>query len=156
MSETMSIGVTGPSHWSFMASVMAERLEKIGSRKRVEREDVPKGIYSDVRELFRLVLQAADDSLPDNPPASMNAYVIALDAMTGAFQPFPKTRGELKDHLEEYSRFIEGLGQPHTLTPLEAQTAESLRKFFLKLHQDGESEAYERRVHLAAPITKLL
>jgi hypothetical protein len=139
-----------------MASVMAQRLEKIANLKRVERDDVPKGIYSDVRELFRLVLQAADDVLPENPPASINAYVIALDAMMGAFQPLPKTRHELKDRLEEYSRLIERLGQSHTLDEQEVQTTKSLQKFFFKLHQDGESEAYEHRVYFVAPTIKLL
>jgi len=158
MSETMSIGVVGPSHWSYMACVMAERLKKIGTLRKVERENVPKGIYTDVREFFHLVLQAVDDVLPDNPPASINAYVIALDAMTGAFQPLPipRTRHELKNCFEEYSRFTEALEQPHTLNDQEVQTAKSLEKFFLKLHQDGESEAYAHRVQFVAPTIKVL
>jgi hypothetical protein len=138
-----------------MAAVMASRLQKIARLKRVEAGDIPGGIYNDTRELFRLVLQAANDGVPDNPPASINAYVIALDAMKGVSQSFPKTRRELKERFDEYHAFVSSLREQRTLADKEVETAKSLAQFFQKLHQDGESEAYERRVYFGAPLLKL-
>jgi hypothetical protein len=155
MSQTMSIGVTGPSHWSFMAGVMADRLQKIATLGRVEAGVIPGGIYNDARQLLRLVLQAADDGIPDNPPASINAYVIALDAMKGVSQSLPKTRRELKERLDEYLAFVCSLREQRTLAGKEVDIAKSLAQFFQKLHEDGESEAYERRVYFGAPLLKL-
>ena len=155
MSQTISVGVVGPSYWSYMATVMAECLEKIIQVKRIESGDLPKGVYNDAHRFFSLVLQAAGNTLPENPPASINAYVIAADAVR-SFQSAPQTRQELEKCLEHYLRFTDGMQQLHDLNKEEVKTAEGLRKFFLWLQQQGEAEVSKRSVHFEAPPTVLL
>ena len=143
MSQTVSIGVVGPSYWSYMSAVMAERLEKEIRTKLVEPEDVPKSVYKSALRFFRLVLQAAGDTIPENPPASLNAYVIATKAVKESSKPLPKTDQELETCLRGYLDFVERLQKPRKLTKEELETAKALQKFFLQLKQQGEAEAYE-------------
>ena len=151
MSQTISVGVVGPSYWLYLATVMAERLEKVATKKRINAGDFPEGASNDALEFFRLALQAAGDNLPQNPPASVNACKIAADAVRGSVQPAPKTRRELKEHLCLFSSFVDDLQKPHKLNAGEVKTAKALSRFFLRLQQDGEAEAYEQVVYLEEP-----
>src|SRR5580704_1412968 len=81
MSQTVSLGVVGPSHWAYMASVMAEKLQHVANAKQTVVGQIPVGVYRDAREFYRLVLEAAGDGTPVNPPASINAYALAADAV---------------------------------------------------------------------------
>ena len=146
MSRTTAIGVVGPSFWSYMASVMAERLVQVVQAKHVESGIVPKGVHSDAKEFFRLVLQAAQDTFTENPPASINAYLIAADAVKGASQTIRGDHDEVRKCLEHYSEFVKQLETPHKLEEDEQKTAQELRNCFLRLQQEGENEAYERGV----------
>ena len=147
MSLTTSIGVVGPSHWIYMASVMADRLARILKAKRVEAHDMPAGIHEDVQKFFRLVRQGAGNALADNPPASINAYVIASDAIRVVSPSLPKSRQKRGDYFEHYADFIRGLRRPHQLKADELKKARDLRKFFLHIKQEGESEAYTNAFH---------
>src|SRR5436309_2500997 len=100
MSDTISVDVVGPSHWAFVATVMADCLEEVARLRSTRSDLVPKRVYSDAKEFFRLVLQSVGSGVPDNPPASLNAYVIAADALRNSSNSFPQTRQELGTRLE--------------------------------------------------------
>lgn len=147
MSDTIAVDVVGPSYWSYMATVMAECLGDFLKEAKVEPAEIPPAVYEGAQEFFALVLQAAGDVFPENPPASINAYVIASDALRGVSKPYPATTQDLRVHLQEYSNFINALSKPHLLTePEQIRLAGSLKEFFSRLAQDGETEVYERAV----------
>lgn len=153
MSETISVGVVGPSHWSYMAAVMAQRLGVVVERRRLEAGDIPKGVYLDAKKFFHLVLEEVDGEPPENPPASINAYVIAADAVRGA-QSVPAAQ-DVKQSLREYSGLLSGLQTPRDLTVDELNTAGALRRFFLQLRKAGQIEAYERRIRFEEPSPRM-
>jgi hypothetical protein len=136
-----------------MASVMVASFKKIVHMSRIELGDVPKGVQNDAQRFFNLVLQAAGDNLPDNPPASVNAYVIAADAVKESSHSVLKTRQEFQHYLQRLSDFVGNLQLPRDLTEEELETAQDLRKFFLQLHRRGEAEAYGHSVHLEVPLS---
>lgn len=153
MSQTISVGVVGPSHWSYMAAVMAQRLERIVERHKVEAQDIPAGVYLDAEKFFDLVLQEFGGEARKNPPASINAYVIAADAVREA-QSMLATQ-DVKESLKEYSGLLSGLRAPRDLTAGELKTAMALRKFFLQLRKAGQAEAYERRIRFEEPSPRM-
>src|SRR5260370_42002212 len=86
MSQTVSVGVVGPSHWAYMASVMAEKLQQMRNAKQTGPDQIPVGVYRDAQEFYRLVLEAAGDRTPLNPPASINAYALDADPLRAVCQ----------------------------------------------------------------------
>lgn len=147
MSDTISVDVVGPSYWAYMATVMAECLKKFVEDEEVRPDDIPPAVYDGAKEFFDLVLEAAGDVFPENPPASTNAYVIASEALRGASKPFPATTQDLRAELERYSQFVDDLAEPRDLTGVaDKEMAEALKRFFLHLAEDGEAEVYEHSV----------
>jgi hypothetical protein len=147
MSDTISVDVVGPSYWAYMATVMAECLNTFVQQEKVRPDEIPAAVYDGAKEFFALVLEAAGDVFPENPPASTNAYVIASEALRGASKPFPATSQALRAELERYSQFIDDLSEPRELTEAaDIETAEALKRFFMHLAEDGEAEVYEHTV----------
>lgn len=146
MSDTISVDVVGPSHWAFMATVMAECLEKFIDTREVVPSDIPQGVYDDALDFFDLVMGAARGTLAEDPPASINAYVIATDALTGSLKPVPETSEALVSNLGRYAGFMGSLTEAHALSPDEVETAGSLRDFFRSLAKAGEAEVYVRTI----------
>jgi hypothetical protein len=150
MSQTISVGVVGPSHWAYMASVMAERLQKIGETKRITASQIPAGVYRDALEFYRLVLEAAGDNVPVNPPASVNAYALAADALRTVCADV-SSRTEVEQTLGKQKTLLENLQNARDLSSAELKTLSSLRECFLWLKREGESDAYERGVGHEVP-----
>jgi hypothetical protein len=148
MSQTISIGVVGPSHWTYMATVMAQRLEKVANAGCFGPDAIPLGVSYDAREFFDLALQAARDVPPANPPASVNAYAIAADLVRASSRSVPNTREDIGSRLEQYNSFLSSLQQPRTLSEEELDTVRALQRFFDCLKEEGEAEAYEQGVFL--------
>jgi hypothetical protein len=148
MSQTISIDVVGPSHWTYMATIMAQRLGKVVQAGCLRSSDIPLGVSYDARQFFDLALQAARDSLPRNPPASVNAYAIAADLVQASSSSLLNTRDDIGNRLEQYDAFLSALQQPRTLAEDELQTARELQRFFDRLREEGEAEAYEKAVLL--------
>ncbi|HEX8846977.1 MAG TPA: hypothetical protein VF791_20205 [Pyrinomonadaceae bacterium] len=147
MSDTISVDIVGPSYWAFMATVMAECLEKYVNEQKVTPSDIPEGVFEGAEEFFSLALDAAGNARPGSPPASISAYVFATDALRGSLHSFPTTDQELQAKLEKYAAFLKSLTKPHSLTEeSDVETATTLRDFFFRLAQDGEIEVYERSV----------
>lgn len=154
MSDTISVDVVGPSYWAYMATVMAECLEDISRSKEIRPEKVPQGVYRDAKKFFELVMQSVNKDLPENPPASLNAYVIAAYAVKDSSEdPPPTTLRELANRLEGYSKMLARLDEAGTLDDKDVRTARDLQLFFRELAQAGEAEIYERTVDLEPALT---
>jgi hypothetical protein len=146
MSQTISVGVVGPSYWTYMATVMAECLDAVTKSNRIETGQVPGGVFHDARTFSELALEATGSSMPENPPASLNAYGIAAEVIRRSFGEVLKNRKEVDQRLAAYADFIRRLDEPRTLHQREHQTAENLQTFFLDLKEQGEAEAYESSI----------
>lgn len=146
MSMTDSLGIVGPSYWCYMASKLADCLERVVEEGRIEEDPIPKGVYADVVDFFELVLQAVTTSVPNNPPASLKAYAIATEALRSASRVHPPTRDAMRNSLVVFSSFAKDLMQPRNLRPDELEVARAMRSFFHQLYLAGESEDYENAV----------
>jgi hypothetical protein len=150
MSQTVSVGVVGPSYWAYMASVMAERLQQVANARQTVAGQIPAGVYRDAREFYRLVLEAAGDGTPVNPPASINAYALAADAVRAGRAD--ATRADVEQTLARQKALLDDLQRTRGLSEEELETLSSLHSFFLWLKQEGESEAYESGVGYELPV----
>jgi hypothetical protein len=148
MSQTISVDVVGPSHWAYMATVMAECLDEIAKTNRVSPNLVPAGVYQDALEFAQLAVQATRTSVPDNPPASLNAYVIASDVLRQSSQELSQTSEAINKQLKQYEEFLQSLKEPRELTDDDAKVVEPLKTFFVRLKEAGESEAYAKAMYL--------
>jgi hypothetical protein len=147
MAQTASIAAVGPSHWTFMATVMATSLDRFIENREVVSEAIPEGVYSGVKEFFVLVLDATGENRPKARPANVNAFVIASDALRGSVIPLPETNQDLLARLKRYSSFVNSLERTHAIDdPTELETAKSLRDFFRSLAQEGEAESYMQTI----------
>jgi hypothetical protein len=144
MSKTVSVGVVGPSHWAYMASVMAEKLQQIQTAGETGIARIPPSVYRDAREFYGLVLEAAGDSTPVNPPASINAYALASDAIRAVTAG--ASRADVGEMLGKQKALLDRLQQPRRLDAEELQTLSALYGMFVWLKQEGESDAYEQSV----------
>lgn len=151
MSRTIPSDVASASYWSYMAGMMAQQLESIIHSGEVRSNEILKGVYTGALEFFTLVLPAAGDGVPEDPLASMNAYVIAADALRGSLGNSTMAREELNTYLGQYSTFVNDLLRSRVLTAEEIATAKNLRRFFVRLEKDGEAEVYEDVLYLADP-----
>jgi hypothetical protein len=151
MSDTLSIDVVGPSYWAYMATVMADCLEEISRSKEIRPEKVPRGVYQDAKKFFQLVMESVGKDLPTNPPASLNAYVIAAYAVKDSSQEELKTLDALGDRLRAYNELLDSLDEVRELDGQEVQTAKNLQLFFRELAEAGEAQIYERTVDYFEP-----
>ena len=150
MSQTVSVGVVGPSHWAYMASVMAERLQRMRDAKQTVAAQIPPGVYHDALEFYGLVLEAAGDDTPGNPPASIHAYALAADAVRAVSAD--ASRAVVGQTLGRQKALLDNLQQPRVLSDEELKTLSSLHSFFVWLKREGESDAYERGVGYEVPV----
>jgi hypothetical protein len=148
MSLSPSIGVVGPSHWTYAAAVMADRLGKVITEQRVTTGLIPEGVYRGIKRFFLLVLNPDGNQIP---AANIANCLIAANALARSRETPPRNLLEFDQILNEYSRFVNSLADEREVTPNEIQKAEELRKFFKQLEQDGETDAYEKLVRWDAP-----
>lgn len=153
MSKAMSVDVYEPQYWSYMAAVMSDRLRGAVASKRVEGDDLPLGVYRDSQRFFQLVLDATEGRPPKNPPASVNAYVLAADVVRS--QSESKDRTGVAFRLKQYAQFVTGLSNTRDLKPEEVRLAEELGQFFDELHREAEAAEYERIVDFESAPTRL-
>jgi hypothetical protein len=133
-----------------MASVMAAKLQQMVDARRTIAGQIPVGVYRDAREFYKLVLEAAGDRTPANPPASINAYALAADAVRAVSAD--ASRADVAATLGRQQALLDDLEQPRALSEEELRTLSSLHVFFLWLKREGESDAYERGVGYEVPV----
>ncbi len=151
MSRTISVGVVGAKHWSYPAGVMAKCLNQITEGQKTK---IPLGVFHDAQLFLKVVLGRETGTHFDNPPARLNAHVIAWDVLNTC----PDLRTHMikgaDGHFLRFAEFLESLeGQPtvplnegwgkQPLVPLSTEdqkTATDLRDFFAALSKKGERE----------------
>ena len=143
MSRTISVGVSGPSHWSYMATVLADCLEQTLASSQVQ--PIPKGVYRDALGFLKLALEGSGDSLPRNPPASINAYAIAAEAAPAPTSE-PESRADLHQRLLSFEGLLKSFGEPRALDQEESKIVNDFRAFLQNLRAEGKSQTYEHAV----------
>jgi hypothetical protein len=144
MSQTVPAEVVTRSYWAYVAAAMVNGLTRILDQN-ASPEAIPKRVYADVQEFFKLALEAAGDGLPQNPSASISNYIIAAGAARAVPQP-PEDRADLLARLEHYSSVVNKLEAGEPLTKTENEAAATLKEFFLQVQHEAEAEAYDRVV----------
>jgi len=147
MSQVRSVGVVSPGHWFYMATVMCRSLDKIIAKQRVDDDDLPKGVLAGARDFFHSVRMVISGQMGENPPATLNAYVIAADVATPIAQ---EGHEGLDQRLERFAALVDRLGGRVSLSDDEVVTASDLRSFFARLQHIGDIEEYERQVRFDA------
>ncbi|MDE2019017.1 MAG: hypothetical protein KGJ13_01570 [Patescibacteria group bacterium] len=90
MSKTMTVGVVPIQHWHYMASMAEMNFEDV-ARGVFGPGDFPRGIATDISNFFDSVAEAIYQKLfgivPSNPPASLQNYIYAKDALGNSMIP---------------------------------------------------------------------
>lgn len=153
MSETLTVGVVGPSHWAYTAEVMAEHLAGVIGARRTKPELLPAvaGVYLNAKNFFKIVLEAAGGTDTSNPCASLANYKIATDTVLDCVRPTLSTSKEVNDRLRRYAAFVDRLNDSCDLEPDDLHEAEEVLSFFNQLARDGEDEDYLEMVRFDNP-----
>lgn len=142
MSRTLSIGVVGPSYWSYTAAVMASHLVTVRERRRREPAELQGGVHQDAKDFFTIVLAAIGEDVPDNPCASLANYRLATDTLLDCLGAPPETTSEVDERLRQYAAFVDRLATAGELDETDLRIAEELQQFFTKIVRDGEKQDY--------------
>lgn len=143
MSSTVSVGAFGSSYWSYMANIMADRLQKVAEDGKVDPEQIPRAVYRDALKFFALALDAAGDEIPDDPPASYDAYRSAMEAVSVIGADPELSRRAVNSRLKKLAEFNESLVRSRPLSKKESRTADELGDFFLELAREADEDVYE-------------
>ena len=152
MSQTVPVDVVGRTYWAYVASAMAEGLGQM-LQHGAEGSVIPRRVYTDAQEFFRLALEAAGDAVPSNPSASIANYLIAAGAMPA--QKEPVDRPALETFLKEYAQFLQRLQLGKPLRSDDSKVAHELQQFFVQVQEEAEAEAYDKIVQFEPPRTGL-
>lgn len=151
MSETLTVGVVGPSYWSYTAAVMTNHLGQVINQRATDPPHLLNGVYLNAKEFFRIVLEAMEEAIPDNPCASLANYKIATDTLLKCVRPRPSSVGQIDALLRQYAQFLGRLEMQRSLTEEEAMVASKVRDFFAQLTRDGDEEEYVNAVRFEPP-----
>lgn len=131
------------SNFSYTASVCSKKIRKILDSGQITGQDIPKGIYIDLKEFLNYAKEGAKEE---------NRYLPRHVKTTGIYRVisecFPEDIREklTEKKLGEYAAFIESLTIPHALDLGEKLIAEELRKLFKNINKKGESERYDKHM----------
>lgn len=154
MSQTVPAGIMSGSYWAYVASAMVDGLGQILGQQGSP-ASIPRRVYVDAKEFFRLAIEGAGNTVPTNPSASIANYIIAADAakieVTSEAQ-----RAQLEARLQEFASLLrkleDGVGPADAK---ETASAVALKDFFAGILHEAELEAYERAVAFKMPPTAL-
>lgn len=151
MSQTISLGIVGPSYWAYTAFVMTDSLASVTETGEIERQAIPRGVLRDAKRFFDLILQSLNGGPSERIPASNNAYLIARDVIKRTADPTPQTGDEIRKTILRYASFVNKLDEPRKLPASDVRTATELVHFFTGLHEQGSTERYIAGVHMEQP-----
>ena len=154
MSQTVPAGVTSGSYWAYVASAMVDGLDQIIGHHATP-ASIPKRVYVDAKEFFRLAIEGAGNTVPTNPSVSIANYIIAADAakieVTSEVQ-----RVQLEARLQEFAGLLQKLERGAGPTgENETASAVALKDFFAGILHDAELESYERAFKVPPAAMKL-
>jgi len=137
MSRTISVGVVGVKYWEYMANAMVKCLDRIIIKAELK---IPLGVLHDAKKFFKIVLgQKTGDTMFDNPPARLNAHVIAWDVLKNRPDQISRTKKWADVHFRRFAKLLEKLGEPVALDEKDKKTVYDLRDFFAALVAAGKS-----------------
>lgn len=150
MSQTASVDVVSRSYWAYVASRMVEGLDRLIAGEQPGTV-IPRRVCADAQEFLRLALEGSEDSVTQNPPASISNYLIAAGAVRATADHSYGDRTEVRAALSDYADFVRRISAGSPRETLNDTTAKKLRGFFRQLQQEGEAEAYDKVVHFEMP-----
>jgi len=139
MSQTVPVDVMSGAYWEYVASAMVEGLGKILEDSQTPAAAISRRVYVDAHRFFDLALEAAGDTLPKNPSASIANYILAANAANVRVRS-TADRDTLRTRLVEYAGLVGILAQGNR--PQAIDTLTGLRDFFREVQHDAEAEAY--------------
>ena len=142
VSKTASVGVVGPGYWLYVSSILARRLTSIIDKGNIVGDEIPVGILTGAKRFLDMALDAVAEGVPANPPASINAYQIAGNALHAATSN-GETPSDLPGALKSYVELLPRLRTPGSLSESERARVGQLRAFFEQLRDEGVTETYE-------------
>ncbi len=141
MSKSPAIGVVGPSHWAYMAKVMAEKLKEAVQKPCLARTDIPRGVLFDAVEFSKLVSKGVEPFASPDPPASLNTHTIALKVVERIIGRYPDQKDTELLYLG--CGLIVYLAEVGRLCP-KVLIVNFMAKFFSELAKMGEEERGDR------------
>lgn len=144
MSRTISPGLVDASHWTFVATAMADSLRKM-IHSNSSTKIIPVGVYRAAQGFFKEATEAIGTAIPSNPVASAANYDIATKAIqwSNATTNF-ETEEEYNHLLKKYSETNNLLQPGSGHSPPGKPELEELAKFFDGIAKSGDLESYER------------
>jgi hypothetical protein len=150
MSQTVPVDVVTRSYWAYVASAMVNGLAQILDSQVAPTVAIPRRVYVDAHQFFKIALEAAGDVVPNNPSASIANYIIAADAAKVVVQS-EADRAQLQTRLLQYATLLNKLENGAAPLQGELETARQLKEFFAQVQHEAEVEAYERVVRSQPP-----
>ncbi len=145
MSMTQSIGCMPASHYTYMAACTNEGLKKILASKKITGNEIPKGVWYDLREFVEGVSDAYRKS-PKNWPVALSVYSIVFSIWLRVCEKrkiaVPTNRREFKPKWMAFAALIKNVRQPRRLSSKEAALISELADLFEELYRKGESDNY--------------
>ena len=138
-----NIGCHDASHWSYSASVV-QKLLAVALQNEGIAGQVPKGVLSDVRKLFKITLkQNTGDSSVDHEVAQLHTLMVAWHWFEAVKRN--ATKNEIQTGMQGFLSLLELLScsENTSLNQAEQKTARQLIVFLNKLIHEAEEKHYE-------------
>ena len=149
MSIISGVEVTEKGRWLHMAAVMAQRLQKIIQKRRVEQNDIPKGVWYAANDFFQMLDESSAAELLMDNSLEQNIYILSMATLKrDVLKTRKKDRTKLTERRQSFADFVGKLQEPHLLDQHELEIAQKVRHLFIKLYHAGEDEVYEQSVAL--------
>ena len=77
MSIISGAEVAEKGRWLHMAAVMSQRLQKIIQRRRVEQDDIPKGVWYAANDFFLMLNESSEVEFLMDSSLERNVYILS-------------------------------------------------------------------------------
>jgi hypothetical protein len=139
LSQVIPGDVVGPSHWTYMAKVMADVLNKAFEKSCLAKADVPAGVLADAVRFSQLVLVGPG---PNLLTVENQTHFMALEAMERQLGHFPNLQDV--NHMLFGCALILIIGGNGIVdeikNPAVFPIVASMTRFFSELSKMGEEE----------------
>jgi len=144
MSRILNPNNINASFWRYPSFALSECLDIIIKNKFIKEDDIPKGVYLDIKDFFKLVLGAKTPKSDVNPLTCIANYRIASSAYRHSIK-VDETM-DVDQGLKKLSQTFDSLDNPRNLSSAEVEEIKMLKTFFDQIFHTAEMETYERRV----------
>ena len=141
MSDTLSVDVVGPGHWTYTAAAMARHLALVLEHGCTRPDEILVGVHENAKRFLAIALEASGDDLPLNPFVSFANYQIATETLE-TIHPISESLDEMNQRLRGFAALLQRLAAPGPLAAEESEVASDAQRFFEQLAEDGYGENY--------------